>query len=159
MSVFNGQSTLRRAIDSILEQTWSDLEFLIINDGSTDQTKNIISSYTDERIRLVNNLTNIGLTQSLNRGLAMAQGELIARQDADDISMPNRLEYQVSYLREHPEIVLLSTSRNTHRSPLFRYVHFCRPNKRLCLYTHTFQYLGVLKKENALFCHAGRKCG
>jgi glycosyltransferase involved in cell wall biosynthesis len=101
--------TLRRSIESILAQTWSDLEFLIINDGSADNSREIISSFSDPRIRLVDNFTNIGLTKSLNRGLELAQGELIARQDADDISMPNRLEFQVSYLREHPEIVLLGT--------------------------------------------------
>lgn len=109
MPVYNGQRFLHGATESILCQTWSDFEFLIINDGSTDNSREIISSFSDSRIRLIDNPSNIGLTKSLNKGLELAEGEYIARQDADDISYPKRLERQVQFLNAHPDIVLLGT--------------------------------------------------
>jgi glycosyltransferase involved in cell wall biosynthesis len=109
MSVYNGEKYLREAIDSILNQTFKDFEFLIIDDGSTDSSAEIIRSYTDSRIRLIQNEKNIGLTRSLNKGLKLAQGEYIARMDADDISLPERLKKQVKYLDNHPEIGVLGT--------------------------------------------------
>ncbi|MFC1815930.1 glycosyltransferase family 2 protein [Thermodesulfobacteriota bacterium] len=109
MPVYNAGLFLREAINSILGQTWPDFEFLIINDGSTDNSREIISSFSDPRIRLIDNPTNIGLTKSLNRGLQLSKGEYIARQDADDISYPERLEKQILFLDAHPDIVLLGT--------------------------------------------------
>ena len=88
MSVYNSEKFLRESINSILEQTFKDFEFLIINDGSTDSSREIILSYNDPRITLFDNKNNIGLTKSLNKGLDLAKGEYIARQDADDISLP-----------------------------------------------------------------------
>jgi glycosyltransferase involved in cell wall biosynthesis len=111
MSVYNGERYLREAILSILRQTWTDYEFLIINDGSTDNSREIIASFDDPRIRLLDNTTNIGLTKSLNRGLELARGEFIARQDADDISHPTRIEQQVNFLNSHPDVVLLGTQQ------------------------------------------------
>ena len=110
MPVYNGQRFLREAIESILVQTLSDFEFLIINDGSTDSSREIILSFDDPRIRLVDNPTNTGLTKSLNRGLRLSKGEYIARQDSDDISYPKRLEREVQFLDTHPEVALLGTS-------------------------------------------------
>jgi glycosyltransferase involved in cell wall biosynthesis len=110
MSAYNGQRYLKEAMESILCQTWSDFEFLIINDGSTDKSREIIMSFDDPRIRLVENPTNIGLTKSLNHGLELSRTELIARQDADDISYPERLEQQVQFFETHSEVVLLGTS-------------------------------------------------
>lgn len=109
MAVYNGELYLRDTIDSILNQTFRDFEFLIINDGSTDSTKEIILSYSDPRITFVNNEVNLGLPKSLNNGLRIAQGEVIARQDADDVSEPDRLEKQLSFLERNPEIVLIGT--------------------------------------------------
>lgn len=96
MSVYNGEKYLREAIDSILNQTFTDFEFIIINDGSTDKTREILESYHDPRIRLFHQ-ENIGLTKSLNMGLTLAKGQYIARQDADDISLPQRFEIQLKY--------------------------------------------------------------
>jgi len=110
MSVFNGEKYLREAIESILSQTFTDFEFLIIDDGSTDMSLKIIRSFSDLRIRLVVNNGNIGLTKSLNKGIMLAHCEYIARMDADDISLPLRLEKQVRYLNNNPEVVLLGSS-------------------------------------------------
>lgn len=110
MSVYNGERYLREAIEGILSQTFADFEFLIVNDGSTDSSLEIIQSYQDERIRVINNEINIGLTKSLNKAIREARGEYIARQDADDISLPNRFEEQIKYLEEHPDVALLGTS-------------------------------------------------
>jgi len=109
MAVYNGERFLRESVESILNQTFRDFEFLIINDGSTDGTRNILRSYDDPRIRVVDNEQNIGLTRSLNRGLAFARGEYIARQDADDRSHQFRLEKQVVFMEANPEVVLLGT--------------------------------------------------
>jgi glycosyltransferase involved in cell wall biosynthesis len=109
MSVYNGEKYLREAIESILAQTFIDFNFLIINDGSTDGTKEILENYNDSRIKLINNKKNIGLTKSLNKGLKLARGEYIARQDADDISMPERLEKEVSFLDHNKNTALVGT--------------------------------------------------
>lgn len=110
MSVFNGEKYLNEAVDSILAQTFKDFEFLIIDDASTDRTPEILRSYGDPRIRIITNEENLGLTKSLNKGLALTRGEYIARMDADDISHPKRLERQVNYLDENPEIGILGTN-------------------------------------------------
>lgn len=109
MSIYNGERFLQGAIESILGQTWTDFEFLIINDGSTDSSREIILSFNDYRIRLADNPQRLGLTKSLNRGLQMSKGELIARQDADDISYPTRLDQEVRFMDGNPEIVLVGT--------------------------------------------------
>lgn len=107
MPVYNGERFLREAIDSILNQTFSDFEFIIINDGSTDGTLEIIQSYTDERIRVVNNELNQGIVACLNHGTELARGEYIARMDADDISLPERFEKQVDYMNNHIDVGVL----------------------------------------------------
>ncbi len=106
MSVYNGEKFLKEAIESILNQSLSDFEFLIIDDGCTDRSVEIIKSINDQRIRLVHNKKNIGLTKSLNKGLKIAKGKYIARMDADDISLPLRLKKQVNLLEERKEIGL-----------------------------------------------------
>lgn len=111
MSVYNGERYLREAIDSILSQTFEDYEFIIIDDGSTDGTKPILAEYAarDRRIVLTRNETNVGLTHSLNKGLALARGQYVARMDADDISLPDRFARQVAFLDEHPAIGVAGT--------------------------------------------------
>jgi glycosyltransferase involved in cell wall biosynthesis len=112
MPVYNGEKYLREAIESILCQTYTDFEFLIINDGSTDNSRKIIESYSDHRINLINNPTNIKLIKTLNKGLEIARGEYIARMDCDDISMPERFAKQVAFMDDHKEVGLLGTSFN-----------------------------------------------
>ena len=112
MAVYNGERYLRESVDSVLNQTYTDFEFLIINDGSTDSSLDIINKIKDPRIRLVNNDENIGLTLSLNKGIMLARGEYIARIDADDISHSTRFEKQLKYFNENKNIVLLGTQSN-----------------------------------------------
>jgi len=110
MSVYNGARYLLEAVDSILGQTFGDFEFIILDDASTDETPTILDSYTDARIVRLRIEANIGLTRSLNKGLAVAGGEYVARQDADDVSMPERLAKQVAFLDSHTSIALVGTS-------------------------------------------------
>ena len=110
MSVYNGQRWLHESIPSILNQSFGDFEFVIVNDGSTDCTLDIIDEYAckDKRIRLVNK-PNTGLVDSLNVGLRVSNGEWIARIDADDLSAPNRLNEQYRYVNENSSLVLLGS--------------------------------------------------
>lgn len=109
MPVYNGSAFFKKAIDSIINQTFTDFELIIINDGSTDNSEDIIHSYSDSRIRYVKNEKNIGLIETLNKGLELANGNYIARMDADDISAINRLEYQINFLKSNPEVGVLSS--------------------------------------------------
>lgn len=111
MGVYNGEQFLRPAVESILNQTFADFEFIIVEDGSTDRTWDILREYAahDRRIVLLRNETNIGHTHSVNTALHLARGEYIARQDADDISLPERLSRQVHYLDTNHHIGILGT--------------------------------------------------
>jgi glycosyltransferase involved in cell wall biosynthesis len=107
MPVFNAERYLREAVESILNQTFSDFEFIIIHDPSTDKTAEILQSFHDPRIRIINNEKIIGLTESLNKGLGIASGDYIARMDSDDVSLSERLEKQVKHLNAYPEVGVL----------------------------------------------------
>jgi len=109
MSVYNGDKFLRLAIDSILKQTFSDLEFIVIDDASTDETSEILKSYDDPRLIVITNTENIGLTKSLNKAFQIATGQFVARQDADDISHPDRLTNQIAFLDNHLDYALVGT--------------------------------------------------
>lgn len=109
MPVYNGAKYLREAVESILHQSFADYEFLIINDGSSDATQSILESYADGRIRVLVNGTNQGISAALNLGLAQARGKYIARQDADDVSHPDRLARQVAVLEADSTVALLGT--------------------------------------------------
>ncbi len=109
MPVFNGEPYLSEAIASILGQTFTDFELLIIDDGSTDCSRKIVGALSDRRVRLLCNDGNLRLIATLNRGLDEARGMYVARMDADDISLPGRLDAQVAFLDRHPEIGVLGT--------------------------------------------------
>ena len=106
MPVYNASNFLKDAIDSILCQTYTNFEFLIINDGSTDKSEEIIQSYTDPRIKYVKNETNMKLIASLNKGIELTQGKYIVRMDADDISLPTRIEEQVAFMEGNPNVAI-----------------------------------------------------
>ena len=108
MPVYNAERFLTQAIDSVLAQTFTDFEFLILDDGSSDKSVSIVQSYTDPRIRFYQNEHNMGISATLNKGIALAGTELIARMDADDICYPERLQKQYDYLQTHPDCALVS---------------------------------------------------
>lgn len=109
MPVYNGEKYLKEAIDSILKQTFSDFELLLINDGSTDSTEAIIKSYDDVRMIYIKNEKNLGLIKTLNKGLDLAKGEFIARMDQDDIALPTRFEKQINIFHKNPDIGVCGT--------------------------------------------------
>lgn len=109
MSVYNGERFLRPAIDSILAQTYTDFEFVIYDDCSTDLTSEIIKSYNDERIVYRRNETNQGLTRNLSDGVLRSEAKYIARMDADDIAYPERFAKQVAWMDENPDVTILGT--------------------------------------------------
>jgi len=109
LPVYQGEKYLPEAIESILNQTVTDFEFIIIDDASTDRSAEIIRSYIDQRIRFLRNDSNLGLIGTLNRGLQEARGEYIARMDQDDISLPSRLEKQVAFMDSRAELAASGT--------------------------------------------------
>ncbi len=109
MPVFNGERYLKDAVESILNQSYAHFEFIIINDGSTDSTSAILSQYKDDRLKLVHFEENRGLIEALNHGFKLAQGNYIARMDADDVALPNRLHEQVYAMKQHPEWIACDT--------------------------------------------------
>ncbi len=111
LCVYNGERYIEDSLNSILQQTFTDIECVVINDGSTDRTQKILEEYErrDARIRLVHQ-KNMGLTKALNVGLQHCHGIWIARQDADDISMPERFAKQMAFVQENPHVGLLGTA-------------------------------------------------
>jgi len=108
LPVRNGAADLPRAVASILQQTFTDFELIAINNGSTDGTAEILDRVSDPRVRVVYQ-ENIGLAAALNRGIALARGRYVARQDHDDLAMPTRLARQVEFMEAHPRCALLGT--------------------------------------------------
>lgn len=112
MSVYNGEEFLRYSIDSILNQSFKDFEFIIVNDGSVDRTEEIIKSYKDLRIVYIRNKNNMGVSLSLNTAIGRARGCYVAVMDHDDISLPDRLFYQYKYMEEDKDVFVLATDVN-----------------------------------------------
>lgn len=112
IAVHNEQRFVRETVDSILRQTMAAFEIIAIDDASTDDTPGILASIRDPRLRIVRNPANLGLTASLNRGLEMAAGEYVARIDGDDVARADRLAMQVDYLRRHPDVGIVGSSRH-----------------------------------------------
>lgn len=108
MPAYNTALYIREAIDSILQQTFTDFEFIIINDGSKDNTLEVIKQYNDPRIRLIDQ-ANKGLIDTLNEAILLAQSDIIARMDADDICYPERLQIEFDFLTQNPDYVLVGS--------------------------------------------------
>jgi len=109
MSVYNGEKFLQQTIDSILSQTFADFEFIIINDGSTDGTRQILEKNNDKRIIIIDNENNLGVIKSRNSGIQKARGKYIAITDADDISLPNRFQIQFDFLEKNKNVGVCGT--------------------------------------------------
>jgi len=106
MPVYNSSLYLHEAIDSILAQTFSNFEFLILNDGSTDRSQDIILSYQDERIKFIDYPLNLGLAARLNTGIQIAQGKYVARMDSDDVALPERFEKQLFFMEQNKDVAV-----------------------------------------------------
>ena len=110
MPVKNGEKYISECIDSVLSQTFTDFEFIIVNDGSTDKTEAIVKSYTDDRIVFINEFkSSRGISEALNIGIARSSGKYIARMDADDKMYPDRLKVQFDWLENHPDVDILGS--------------------------------------------------
>lgn len=110
MPVYNAADFLSAAIESVLCQSYTDWELIVINDGSSDSSKAIISQCTDSRIKYFENPRNLGLIETLNRGIDLSEGQFIARMDADDVSLPYRLQEQVEFLQKNNDFVMCGTN-------------------------------------------------
>lgn len=109
MTVYNGEPWTAEAVESVLGQTFTDFELVVIDDGSTDATADVLRGYRDERLRVICQ-SRAGQTAALNRALRLARAPLLARMDADDVALPRRLERQMEFLAAHPEVGLLGTA-------------------------------------------------
>ena len=157
MSVYNGQMYLREAIDSVLNQTFSDFEFIIINDGSSDNSLSIIQSYTDKQIVVINNDGNKGLIYSLNKGLEIAKGKYIARMDADDICLPERFKKQVDFLESNPTIGVLGCdyiSFSENSSQVVKSIYNRYQIKSFLLFTATMCHPTLMLRKQILVDNA-----
>ena len=154
MAVYNGEKYLEQAIKSILWQTFTDFEFVIIDDGSTDKSPDIIKSFEDNRIKYIANEKNMGLPYSLNRGLELARGEFIVRMDADDISLPNRLQKQVTFMEENPQIAVCGSFVKTFGGKRDEFVHtyFTDPNdiEASLLFNTSLAHPSVMMRKSEL---------
>lgn len=165
---YNAESTIRTAIQSVLNQSHTNFELIAINDGSQDSTLEILQSINDPRLIIINQRENKGLVESLNAGISLSQGKYIARMDADDISALDRLEEQVKFLENNPEIGVLGTAfesidpggqmttvryKSNHNAIAFRHlyqIHLCHPTviiRKSVLESNNLRY-------NQAFVHA-----
>lgn len=160
MPVYNGEKYLSEAIKSILSQSFSDFEFVIIDDGSTDNTSSIIKQFTykDSRIRFYRNSSNLGLAASLNLGLELARCSLVARMDADDIAYPERLKRQYEFMQSHPDVSVCGSALQLYENPEIIWRPPCTHDEinttllfECCLYHPTI----IFRKEIVFGQHGG----
>ncbi len=155
LSVFNGEKTLQRSVESILTQSYKDFELLILDDGSDDATESICNSFVDDRIKFFKLNHNQGLTKSLNYLASFADGEFLARQDADDISLNLRFEKQINLFKEDNELDFVTSralDKNSNKKiPKFR--HKLSPKISINYY-NPFVH-GTLMIKNSSFQNLG----
>ena len=154
LPVYNGGKYLKEAISSILSQTYENWELIIINDGSKDDSESVVMSFSDDRIHYYTQ-ENIGLAKTLNKGIALARGVLIARQDQDDICLPARLERQVMFLEKNPHISLLGTRADIIEENIFTSRMHLHPLGNLeiklgLLFDNFFVHSSVMMRKNLL---------
>jgi glycosyltransferase involved in cell wall biosynthesis len=155
MPTYNGERFLRPAIESILAQTFTAFELIVIDDGSTDATPQILASFHDPRIVLLANPRNLGIAASTNRGLAAARGEFIALHDHDDISLPHRFQTQLDFLNSHPDIALVGSAATLIDDNSIPYAEFPLPCEeidikwRLLFVGDAFHYTSAMVRRHA----------
>lgn len=160
MPVYNAEKYLREAVDSVLAQTYQHFEFLIVNDGSTDSSLDILSGYKDPRIRIVNR-ENGGVSAALNTGLREAQGNYIVRFDADDICYPKRIELQYEFMKNSPEYILAGSDAdyiNKEGEFIFTFRnkgHSDEEIRRFCMESCPFIHSTVIYKKDVVMALGG----
>lgn len=155
MSVYNGEKYLKDSIQSILSQTYKNFVFIIIDDHSSDKSFDIIKSFRDKRIHVIKNSKHRGLTYSLNKALKLSNSTYIARMDADDISLPKRLETQVHYLENHPKVVMVGSwvdliDKNNNKIRQLRLPISYEEIKRSILFFNPFIHPTVMIRKSIL---------
>ncbi len=158
MPTYNGERFLRPAIASILNQTFSDFELIVVDDASTDSTPQILAELTDNDARLIvlTNDRNLGIAGATNRALAAARGQYVALQDHDDISLPHRFQTQVDFLDSHPDIALVGSAATLIDENSVAYAEFPLPCEeidikwRLLFFGDAFHYTSTMLRRDAL---------
>lgn len=159
LPIYNGEAFLNEAVESVLSQTMTDFELILLDDGSEDNTWSLIQALTDPRIRAYRH-ENIGLPATLNRGISLAHGQYIARLDHDDLMMPSRLEEQTRYLDEHENVALLGTAAQIYvgNKPTERYHRHPTSGKALrlrLLFDNPFVHSSVMFRRDAIVSVGG----
>ena len=157
MSVYNGARYLKEAIDSILNQTFTDFEFLIVDDCSNDNSPQILKEYSekDNRIKIITNEFNLGLTKNLNKMIKDSKGEYLARFDCDDVSLPNRFEEQVKFLDPHTNVAMISSWANimNEQGKIFKTIKYPIENielKKALIKYNPFFHPSVMMRKSAV---------
>lgn len=150
MSVFNDSNNIEKSVASILNQSYKNFEFLILDDCSSDNTLDILSKFEDKRIKLYKNESNLGLTKSLNYLINNVNGNLIARQDSDDISFPTRLERQLSFLVKNNLEVCTTRAQIIQSRRVVPKLSYYLPNKLVVKYKNPFIHGTLMMNTNLL---------
>jgi len=122
LPVYNQEDYIRECISSLLDQTYQHLEIIVVNDRCEDASIGIVRSFKDERIRIIDNARNVGLAASVNRAIQQSRGDFLARMDADDIALPQRIEKQVEFLLRHESISILGTAMQSFGHSRYKHV-------------------------------------
>ena len=159
LPAYNGEALLNDAIQSVLSQTMDDFELIVLDDGSTDNTWELLQALSDPRIRVYHH-DNMGLPATLNRGISLARGEYVARLDHDDLMMPSRLEAQARYLDAHPGIALLGTAAQIYvgDKPTERYHRHPTSSEALrlrLLFDNPFVHASIMFRRDAVIAIGG----
>ena len=161
-SVYNGELYLKECIESMLNQTFHDFEYIILNNGSTDGTTRILQQYTDPRLRIIHQ-ENLGISRSLNKGIELSNSDMIARLDADDYSFPQRLEKQITFMEKHPDVVLcgsriLELTGEKLSEQRVAFVESDQAIKKSMSLFNPFAHSAVIFRKNIFFKAGGYNC-
>lgn len=160
---YNNAKYLNEALTSVLQQSYADFELIIIEDGSTDNSREIIKGFTDPRIKLLEHKTNLGIVISLNEGIKIAQGEYIARMDADDVMLPGRLGRQAEFLDQNPKVAVVGSYAETidENNNFLGYYDYPPLNdkaiRRMLLTHNPFIHPSTMLRRNLLLASGGYK--
>ena len=159
LPVYNGAKDVKQSIDSMLAQTFTDFEIIVINDGSKDETAQVLNRISEPRIRILHQ-DNLGLANTLNRGISLSRGRYIARQDQDDLSSPTRLEKQLAFMEANPECALLGTRAEiwSGNTPSGRYHDHPTDDPSIrfeLLFNNPFVHSSVILRKDAVLSAGG----